>query len=509
MEFQKNQIHSPERTAFIASIAAGVTVHGYALFNVISNYDNIRRLHSGFGAGIRSGRWFLELMNVGFERLNMDHNLPAFNGLLLIFMLALSAAFAVSAFQVKKPWAAAIMGALFAVFPTVTSTMLFRYTAFPDGLGILFSVLAVWVLPKKGGLILSGMFTALSLGVYQAYVPVTITMFVIQLILMSMKEDSDFWAVVRRGLYCCASLVLGLAAYYLLVKLFLNVFQQELLDYQGINNMGKIPLSALPGLIIQAYVLFLTMPFRNYCGLANNALLSGGYIVLALISVVLVLLPLLRRKKFSTFILTGGLCFLLPLAANFIIVICPDSFIYTLMVYAFVLVPCFPLILLGHFDYDFIRGKELLRRLTVTVTVLMAILYGYFANVTYTAQYYATEQVQSYVSSILTQARMTPGFDAEKKWAFIGNNQDPMYSFLWEDDLVYGGTASSMELIHGYSFKNWFDSTLGFTYPTATAEDTAMIMATEEFAAMPCWPDYGSMQVIGDCLVIKYQPTIQ
>lgn len=509
MDLKIEQDRTPARTSFFAALCAGIVTHGYALFNTFSNYDNISQLHSGFGTGIESGRWFLEILLRLCHWLKLDYNLPAVNGLLLILMLAFSAAFAVSALSIKRHRAAGILGVLFVVFPTVTSTMIFRYTAFPYGLGIFLSVLAAWVLPRKGGLLLSGLLTALSLGIYQAYAPVTITIFLIQLILMSLEESSNFSAVVRQGLYRCAALLVGIALYYLFLKFFLFVFQLELNDYQGMQNMGKLSLAAMPGLIRRAYIDFVTMPSRNYCGLANTPLLSGSYLVLALISGIAVLFPLIRRKKIATILLTGGLCALLPLAVNFIVIMCPQSHIYTLMVYAFVLAPCFPLVLLGQsseFDRTFPEKiKTKLWKLTVITTMLVAFLYGYYANVNYTAQHRANQHMEYYASSILTQARTTPGFDAEKKWIFVGYNQDPMYYFAWDDELIYGGSASPAHLMSTYSSNEWFWYSLGFGYPYPTEEEKASVAASEEVKAMPCWPSYGSMQVLGDYLVIKFE----
>lgn len=509
MDLKKEQGRTPERTSFFAALCAGILTHGFALFNTFSNYDNIAQLHSGFGTGIESGRWFLEILIRLCHWLKLDYNLPAVNGLLLILLLAISAAFAVSAFSIKSPCSAGILGVLFVVFPTVTSTMIFRYTAFPYGLGIFLSVLAAWVLSQKGVLFLSGLLTALSLGIYQAYAPVTITIFLIQLIVMSLEEGSNFWAVVRQGLYRCAALLVGIALYYFFLKFFLVVFHLELNDYQGMQNMGKLSLATIPILIRQAYIDFITMPLRNYCGLANTPLLSGSYLVLALISGIIVLFSLIRRKKVTAVLLTGGLCALLPLAVNFIVIMCPESYIYTLMVYAFVLVPCFPLVLLGQsseFDRTFpAKVKSKLWKLTAITTILVAFLYGYYANVNYTAQHRANQHMEYYASSILTQARTTPGFDAEKKWIFVGNNQDPMYYFAWDDELIYGGSASPAHLMNTYSSDKWFWYGLGFRYPYPTEEEKSSVIASEEVKAMPCWPSYGSMQVLGDYLVIKFE----
>lgn len=506
MGYKEEILKTPERTACASALLAGVATHAFGLVNILHNYDNVTQLVDGFGTGIPSGRWFLEILTTVLAALELDYNLPVLSGFAMIVLLALSAGFAVSAFQVKNRWSSAAIGMLFVVFPTVTSTMFFRYTAPPYGLGIFLAVLAAWVLPKKGGLLLSALFTAMSLGIYQAYAPVTITIFVIQLIQASLKEDAEFWAVVRLGLYCCAALLAGIILYYVLLKVFLVVYQQELNNYQGMQDMGKISLSTLPGLIRRAYVDFCKLPLRDYCKLAHTPLLKACYLLMALFSGIMVLWLLFKRKKASTVLLTGGLCALLPLAVNFVVIMCPQSYIYTLMVYSFVLLPCFPLVLWEEMNAtDLPAWKSVFKKGILAVTAAVIFLYGYYANVNYSAQYYATEQMGHYANSILTQARMTPGFTSETKWAFIGNNVDPMRYFAWHDGVIYGGQTGPDGLMNTYSSDAWFWGYLGYGHPTASEAEVQALIGSDTVKAMPCWPDHGSMQVLDDFLVVKFQ----
>ncbi len=506
MGFKEDILKTPERTAFSAAVSSGLVTHAFGLFNVIYNYDNITSLVGGYGTGIPSGRWFLGILSTILSPLELNYNLPFLNGLLLILFLALSAGMVVSLFQIKNRLSAAALGMLFVVFPTVTSTMFFRYTAPPYGLAIFLAVLAAWVLPKKGGLLLSGLLTALSLGIYQAYALITITIFVIQLIQDSLKENATVWPVVRRGLYCCAALLAGILLYYGFLEIFLDLYQQELNNYQGMQDMGNLSLSAMPGLIRRAYMDFCKLPFRDYCQLAHTPLLKGCYIFMALLCGVMIASILFQQKKVISIFMTGTLCALFPLAVNFIVIMCPQSNIYTLMVYSFVLIPCLPLVLWEEMEHiDLPAIKSMLSKTIVVVTAAMIILYSYYANVNYSAQHHATEQLGHYANSILTQARTTPGFDDDKKWAFIGPHQDPMRYFAWHNGIIYGGSTGPEELMNAYSFDAWFWGYLGYGYATATLDEIQMLSTCDTVKVMPCWPDYGAMQVVEDYLVVKFQ----
>ena len=180
----------PEWVSFFAAMAAGVLTHAFGLVQILHNYDDIAQQPKGYGTGITSGRWFLSLLGDAAEKLGGNYNL----------LVALTASAVVNFFNIRSRSFAVLFGMLFAVFPTVFSTLAFRYTAVYYGIGILLSVLAAWcVHEKKYSLLVSGLCTACSLGIYQAYVPITVTLFVMKLIQDALRGDCSFRKLVCTG----------------------------------------------------------------------------------------------------------------------------------------------------------------------------------------------------------------------------------------------------------------------------------------------------------------------
>ena len=109
---------------------------------------------------------------------------------------------------------------------------------------------------------------------------------------------------------------------------------------------------------------------------------------------------------------------------------------------------------------------------------------------------------------MVAQMRMTQGFTPEKTWAFLGDNQDPMMYDIWNTVDRYGGAKSSSarELMNvGYSFSVWFHNYLGVDTRFASQEEKDTLWQDARVTQMPCWPSQGSMQVIDDYLVVKFQ----
>lgn len=505
----------PEWAAAFSAMISGVAAHAFGLVNILHNYDNILQQPKGYGAGITSGRWLLEILgdlNDAFIELN--YNLPTMNGLFFLLLIAVSAAFMVNFLKIRNPVSAVLTGCLMATFPTVCATLVFRYTAPYYGISLLLSVLAAWVLEKgKFGFLISALCLSFSMGIYQAYPPFTISLLVLALMRDSLREDAQLLPLIRRGIYYCVTLALGVILYFVFLKISQAVYSvhtEVVLDsYQGIDSMGKLSLAQLPGLIKRAWLSAALFPLKDYCGLAAVKMLKVLWLLLILTILVQIGYILLTKKTKPLMIAFCGLMGLLfPLAVNFIVVMAPEGSVYTIMVYSFVLVGCAPLVFLESMP-DVPGGKQGLFSRILAVLIAGIVLYnGYYANVNYNALYYSNQQVVNFVSSLMVQVRMTDGYTPEKEWVFVGEPDRFAMWDVWYEVPYYGGFLGSNA--HGmfnaaYSRDSWFASYLGSSPKHASEEAQNAMKQDPRVAEMPCWPAEGCIQVIDDFVVIKFQ----
>ncbi len=515
--FQKEQFKTPEMTAVIAALIAGVITHLFALVNVFYNFDNIVTPYFGTGCGVFSGRWMLQTLGEVMEGAGLAHNLPMVGGLAFIFVVAVASGFAVSIFGIRSRTLAALMGMIFVVYPPIVGTMYYRYTTLHYGIAILLAVAGVWVLPRyKLGVLFSVLCIAASMGIYQAYVPLTISLLVLLLIQQGLTGEATLWQIVRRGFFYCGVLILAAVLYFVLVKVYLEVYGLWLMDYQGISQMGQIPLRDLPGLIGYAFLGAWLFPFFDLYDLVPVVPLAVGYVLLGILGLVMTGLILIRKvsRVEVRLAVLALLLVVLPVAVNFVLVMCASAeWFYVLMAYAFVVTPCIPIVIweqLPQMEGKFLgRAKLFFGRAIAIVLALMVFFYSYYANVNYTASYHSTLQAENYANSIVVQVRMTEGFTADKKWALIGNIQDPMFSFDWEEGLTYGANESPTRLLNNYSRMNWFESLLGYDIPVVEEAQLPELAQMEAVRAMPCWPNAGSVRIIDDIVVIKFQELAQ
>ncbi len=497
------KLKKPTWISAIFAFIVGIAVHLFGLVNILHNHDNITRAW-GYGDGISSGRWFLHFVGEAVNRIGGNINLPLVCGGIFIAFLAVSAALFVSVLEVKGRKSAAVIGAVFVTFPAVTSTMFYRYTAGYYGLAIFLAVLAVWVIDKnKFGFIISGIFTALALGIYQAYLPLTVAMFVLVMIKRVLDKDEIFLKHLLRGIRYCGSVVIGLVLYFVILHISLAAMGIELTGYQGIGTMGKLSLSQIPSLVITAFKSFVLMPLENYCSLSSIPAIKYSYILLGLVTVLTVIYVLIiKKKKITDIIMTVFLGVMFPIAVNLIVIMCPDGVIYTLMVYSFAVVLCTPLVLVETCPVGSIRKFASVSGIALVLCLVMS--YGYLANVNYSSMYYANRQTENYMNGFISQIRSTEGFSADKKWVLVGTQiNDPLFCDPWQSVDIFGGSAHTYGTINGYSRNWWIEAYTGITPPWADGETTEKIMSDPAVEAMPTWPDSGSIQIIDDVVVIK------
>lgn len=508
----KKHFEKPASAAALGTVLLGILIHLFGLTSTAGNYDNIAFMPQAYGVGLKSGRWMLTLLGDLMENWGFGWNLPWFNGLISFCLLGAAVYLLVELFEIRSRVLAVLLGGLFVAFPAMTSTMFFRYTTPYYCLAILFSVLAAYVvvgtkLPYAVRTLLSVVLTACSLGIYQAYLPITISIFVLFLMKKLLTEENTPWyRHVYHGIYLCVCLALGVIAYFVILNIFLKVQNMTLTGYQNISSAGKINLMELPQMVSRAIGTIFWLPEKNVFSLSPLPFLTRVYEVLGVFTLALVIFLLVQKKmKPLQTLLFLVLCGLYPLSAAFIVVMCYHSALYTIMMYGIVMIFPFPIVIYEALPRE---GRETLRTFfrkgLVLLLGLVLFCYFYVADLNYTAMYYSNRQAENFYSSVVTQVRMTEGFTADKRWALVGFPKDPLLKNKWQDIDALGGFGPSDRLVGAYSRIDWIENYVGYSVRYVEAEDAKKLLQTAPVQAMPCWPDQGSIQVIDDMVVVKF-----
>lgn len=488
--------------AFFACFCAGLLIHLFAFTNIIPNSDGISRVNDPQQMSI-VGRWFLHYATW----FNAYTQMPQLIGVLSCLFLSLAAALTVRILRFRQPLFAAFAGVLMAAVPAMAYTYLYMFTASAYCFAILLAVLSVWLTERfRCGWLWGSAVLALSVGIYQAYVTVAITLCLMLVLRYALDNPDEPRRILCAGLKKVAFLCLGMAIYYGILQIFLYLKDLELLNYLNMDDtFANYPLARLPRILLSTYAQFVRYYFtrHGYTGLAMVAC----YLVLAALLLLTVLQTLRRAPKCSNLsvLMVIGMLALLPLAVNFTQVLSPSSSPTPLMQYSFVLPLVFALALLPELKWTCARLSQGCELLTLAALLLLTLKYAQTDNLCYTASAQAHRATESFCTRLVGRIEAAEGYTAGMEVCIIGGYPDEYYDSTiasFEAVLHYSCLPTTVTPLNKqiyYYLNKWLNVPIA-----EPAEQTLIaVAASEAFAAMPLYPSDGSVQISDGRVIVK------
>lgn len=502
--------------AFLSAFICGIAAHLYQFTNKLYNYDELVNTPGGYGIGAELGRWFLKIMGDCNSRLfGGSYSFPMWNGMVSIFLLALSAALVVRMFQIQSLTLSVLVGAYITVFPAVVCMFYFMFTAVFYSVGIFLSILTAYLVvrfPKNVfAHIAAVVLLACSLGTYQAYFTNTVCLLLIDFILLCAfgEGNPSFKKLLLTGVRYVAVLAAGLILYLLLNRMFLAIWNIAMMDYQGISTLGQIMPGKLLASVNACYQSFFAVISENVKYLTPTNLLRKCLTIVLFVQAFSVVIFLVKGRTHAAgkilMFLAGAL---FPAALFLIYIMAPGSWVYAIMLYSVVFLFVFPVVWMDRFTVcmsGYERVKRGMQWVLLLLSVAMIAVYIWYANACYMSQEYTKYHDLAYCETIITQIKSVEGYTDDLPVALIGNGEveDKTNSLggLLENIVLQDGrmgsnvgNSSSVHLITKY---------LGFNPEFCGYEETKKLMDTEEVKEMPCYPDDGAIRVIDGIVVVK------
>ena len=195
--FRLKSLYLANRLPFISAMLAGFAAHMFMFTNKLVNHDDIEALFYK-GATVTSGRWGLELSKLLFP----DWSMPWIYGLLTLLFIALSVCIFLRVLDISSPVLQILLAALTISFPSLTGTFCFMFTSAAYGLAFFLSALCVWFF-ARGGLkncAAAALALILCLSIYQAYVAISASFFVLLMVRDCLEGEKSPWQIVLWGL---------------------------------------------------------------------------------------------------------------------------------------------------------------------------------------------------------------------------------------------------------------------------------------------------------------------
>ena len=484
------------RAAFFSSLACGLLAHMFAFTNKLINHDEAGCLFSK-GATVSSGRWGLGAL----DSILPNFSMPWIYGILTIVLIALAVCLMADLFHIRSRLLQALLGGCVLAFPSLTGTFGYMFTSSSYGVAFLLAVLGVWLVCKRQLWAVAALAAVvLSLSIYQAYIAITATLLVLVLI-QDLLQGKQVLPVFKRGLFFLGFLIVTLGLYILATALVLNLTHTQMNSYAGGNVTFQ--LSALPQRILLAYQEFFRSFTQGAYGLMPGT--QGLHLLLAAASLGLLGCWLWTGKHHpGSIVLLLVLVALLPLSINCMFLFTAEGSIHTLVLYSF----------LGFYLLSAVLMQEVLpENAPVAVTakvlknagiwVMVLVIAGniLLANEAYLQLFLRYENAFTFYSNVLATAQQTPGFQEGCKVAIVGGWQAPAYEDRFENLDQLTGVKGF--LITDYSAPQFLANYLGVSLPFAGEAQVEALRQTDQFRQMPIYPYHGSIQCIGDYLVIK------
>lgn len=492
------------KICFFSAILVGLLAHLYKITNWLPNWDSlVFRYDSQNMIGL--GRWFLPVV-CSFSSF---YDLPFLNGIIAIVFHALSAVCICKILNVEKKLTAFLIGSIIVCFPTVTSVMMYNYVADGYSIAFFFSTLAaLFMTSEKPRYILSVLLIALSTGIYQAYITVTIMLVLLKLIDKIIYEKTPFKLILKRSLFMLLTGIAGMAVYAVILKVLLGIFSAELLDYQGINSTASLSSFDLPGSLYVIKETFINCFFDISEGISLYVILNAFVVAFTLAHYIKYIVKNELYKNFTNIFTLIVFSVMLLFGAGALAFVNAGIDYHNLMLMGYSVFYLFFLIL-----YE--RGadeKEKHSKVKCWIIFLTAMVIianqVVISNVSYHKAQIAYEKSYGALIRIADRIEQTPEAEECDKILVIGalENSDEYsvnlppditgitdgYIIRADDETV--GQSVLCSALNDYCEKD---------YDFVSGEEKKKLIQNEDVKSMGKWPSRDCVAVIEDTVVIK------
>jgi len=492
------------RVCFFAALLTGLFAHLYKITNWLPNWDSLVFRYDSQNM-IALGRWFLPVV-CSFSSF---YDLPFLNGIIAIIFHALGAVCICRMLNIEKKITAALIGTVIVSFPTVASVMMYNYVA--DGYSIAFfisTLAALYMTKEKPNYLLSSVLIALSTGIYQAYITVTIMLVLLKLIDEIVYHNMSFSTCVKKALYMLLSGVLGVALYGIILKAILGILSVELLDYQGVNATASLSGIDLLGSLYVVKETFMGCFFDLSEGVNVYVALNGFVLIFTLLYYIKQVVNNKLYKKPASMFMMVILSVMLIFGAGALAFANPGVDYHNLMLMGYAVFYLFFLLI-----YE--RGTEKCEKQTsikcwiVLITAITIVSNQIvISNVSYHKAQIAYEKSYGVLIRIADRIEQTPESEDCDKILVIGALDDSRaysvnltpditgitdgYIIRADDEIV--GQSVLCSALNDYCGKN---------YEFVSGEEKENLKQRSDIKSMKKWPQDGCVAIVDDTIVIK------
>ena len=489
---------------FVSVFVFGLTAHLYRFMNwqpnwdaVVYRYDELNMTHIG--------RIFSKLSCM----FTSYYDLPWINGLFSLVFIALSSIVICELFELKNKISLVLISGLMVTFPTVASTFAFSYTADGYFMAIFASCLAVFLIDKKGIMknILGILLIAFALGVYQAYITVSVMLILIYLLNLTIFRKESLSLITKKLVKFFVSGLAAAALYWVLVKVYMLVSGSALTEYQGASeafNLANVNIS----LAIRKCLYF----FKEYYFDFSNGITL--FTVLNIIMFVIIgicgISAVFRKEKNSVGRVLYAVLFALvmPFGTRMLLFVDSNMDCHNLTLMSSVFFNILMVLFYEKFTFNGNTPNKIKQWSIFIVTSLMIYNFTLISNISYHTMQISYEKSYSVATRITDRIEQTEGIENCNKISVIGN-------LAGSEEYSYDITPDMTGFTKGYILREpdeviadqfvvatFLREYTGLELENADEEYTKAFEQSKDFEKMKPWPAKESVFVKDDTVIV-------
>lgn len=491
-----NKITKRDKNIFKSVFVIALLAHFYVLTNNMANYDSMWFFYSNQDI-VTSGRWFLKYAG----GISSYFHLQWLNGVLSLLYISLASVITCRYLEISNKNLAIIIGAVLAIYPTVAKTFNFMYAADAYFLAMLLAVAAAWLMCMKKWRFkfLGGMLLGLSMGIYQAYLSVTLVLLLLWIAKHTLLKHEN---IIKYVGGIIISLMFAAGVY--VVGLVYRLDGEKLSSYQGISDSTLIhPLSWYFKQFINSFKDIIKVMVSD---VYENEYILIMVIIIWTITILYIIWSIvdLLRKRMISCALYGSLAILLiPIAVYCLRLLSAGVNYYSLMFESIAFVWVLPIMFIEEIG---IGQKKSLNKLLMVIMIICYLCnlwnYAIVDNISYLASSVAYEKSYALSERIVDRIEQTEGYENMEYIYFYGDVETEKY-----EDIRFNNKSVNGNKIIPYSnipYTFFINIYIGGNYKVLNNKERMNeIQESLEFKNMPVWPMAGCTKMIDNVMVIK------
>lgn len=508
------------KLAFIYTYLIGFIAHGFSFFNLQMSHDSISEFALAYGWKIRIGRYFKPIYDT---LLGTFISLPWVNGLTILAWLSLASYLVIKIFNIKKKSHMAIICGILCVNITIISlNATFLNDASGDAFGIFITILGVYYwhrifdLKTKNEKIASFLRVVfclwLSLGIYQAFICIFISLVLIVSIikLIDIHQKYSWKEVWFNDIIGALECLVSGVVYYCGLKIILAVTHFKLIEgnYNSITNLfkegGESITSRLSSTVNQYLDYFIRAKGYNVYPDIVVRIVIVLLLVIALYSFICII-RYLKKNGISWINILSAILFLLllPIAMNLIRLL--NTTVHDLMIYAFWFT--YILILLFVLEYIEIKPSKIVERITLFLLSCVLVINIQIANACYAKKSFDEEATISVMTRVVERIETLEGYEpGVTPVMFIGTPNDYLKEFYEFEGLHYINGATNAVVTYQEVYFNYIAMIMKVDMNIVKKEYAYENLLNEkDVENIKAFPDTSGIQMIDGVVVVKFE----